>query len=48
MEHPHGIEMHDPTFAKRSSASEPLESQALDLDARKLALLGKKQRLKVR
>lgn len=46
-EHPHGTEMHDRTFAKRSSTSGPLESQALDLDARTLALLGKKQRLKV-
>ena len=42
-----GIEMHDPTFAKLSSTTGALEGRDLDLDARTLALLGKRERLKV-
>jgi len=46
-EHRQGIEMRDRAFAKPSSRTGPLEDQTSDLDARVLALLGKKQRLKV-
>lgn len=46
-ENPGGVEMHDRTLAKLSSTTEPLESQTLDLDARTLALLGKREKLKV-
>ena len=42
-----GTEMRDRVFAKLSSTSGHLENQKLDLDARNLALLGKRQRLKV-
>lgn len=46
-EHQQGIEMRDRAFAKLSRTPGRLETQTLDLDARALALLGKKQRLKV-
>lgn len=46
-EHPQGIEVRDRAFAKLSSTPGRLETQTPDLDARRLALLGKKQRLKV-
>lgn len=41
------VEMHDRTFAKLPSTAESLEIHALGLDARSLALLEKRERLKV-
>ena len=44
---PQGVEMRDRLVAKTSTTTGHLEDQTLDLDARALALLGKKQRLRV-
>lgn len=42
-----GMEMRDRAFTELSSPTGHLGDQRLDLDARRLALLGKRQRLKV-
>lgn len=42
------VELRDRAFAKLQSPSDPSEDQIQDVDARRLALLGKKQRLQVR
>ena len=44
---PRGIELRNGAFAKLSSPSDSSEDQTHDIDARRLALLGKKQRLQV-
>ena len=46
-EEPRVIEMRDRVASKQSKTSGHLEDQTLDIDARTLALLGKRQRLKV-
>ena len=43
-----GAEMRDRTLSKTSATTGHLEDQSLDLDARTMAILGKKQRLNVR
>lgn len=44
---PQGLELRDRVSAKTSNITGHLEDQSLDLDARALALLGKRERLKV-
>ena len=44
---PQNVEMRDRVNAKTSAKSGHLEDQTFDIDARTLALLGKKQRLRV-
>ena len=45
---PHVVEMRDRVLAKASGTTGHLEDQTLDLDARTLAMLGKRQQLNVR
>ena len=45
---PQGKQLHDRVLAKTSARTGQLEDQTLDLDARTMAMLGKRQRLSVR
>ena len=44
---PQAVEMRDRLISKESGRMKHIEDQTLDLDARTLALLGKRQRLRV-